>query len=151
MIRRPPRSTLFPYTTLFRSFISMAFIISNIMSRHLSSDLRQHCPFLSQKGTARTNRSYPQICHWSLHRLLRISSLRQQIWGCSKPYVYPILYYWDISAVYLRDELRIWFFQEDKANVAICRSPNFWWPHWYLNVNKNFCVEHTSTRIIYKV
>src|SRR3712207_9375079 len=24
MIRRPPRSTLFPYTTLFRSFISLA-------------------------------------------------------------------------------------------------------------------------------
>src|SRR2546430_3863923 len=25
MIRRPPRSTLFPYTTLFRSYISRAF------------------------------------------------------------------------------------------------------------------------------
>src|SRR5258708_31011323 len=26
MIRRPPRSTLFPYTTLFRSFVSSAFV-----------------------------------------------------------------------------------------------------------------------------
>src|SRR5256884_5637950 len=25
MIRRPPRSTLFPYTTLFRSFVSVLF------------------------------------------------------------------------------------------------------------------------------
>src|SRR2546429_4813379 len=25
MIRRPPRSTLFPYTTLFRSFVATAF------------------------------------------------------------------------------------------------------------------------------
>src|SRR2546422_7757912 len=31
MIRRPPRSTLFPYTTLFRSIIATA--ISNIMQR----------------------------------------------------------------------------------------------------------------------
>src|SRR2546426_8932143 len=29
MIRRPPRSTLFPYTTLFRSYISLAFAYQN--------------------------------------------------------------------------------------------------------------------------
>src|SRR3712207_9296052 len=28
MIRRPPRSTLFPYTTLFRSPLSRAFLLS---------------------------------------------------------------------------------------------------------------------------
>src|SRR3990167_6891486 len=28
MIRRPPRSTLFPYTTLFRSFICAIFVVS---------------------------------------------------------------------------------------------------------------------------
>src|SRR5258708_11003277 len=27
MIRRPPRSTLFPYTTLFRSYVSRLFMI----------------------------------------------------------------------------------------------------------------------------
>src|SRR3989442_10748006 len=27
MIRRPPRSTLFPYTTLFRSVVSMALLL----------------------------------------------------------------------------------------------------------------------------
>src|SRR3712207_7831618 len=34
MIRRPPRSTLFPYTTLFRSFISSvkSFIFSSLTS-----------------------------------------------------------------------------------------------------------------------
>src|SRR2546425_3897172 len=31
MIRRPPRSTLFPYTTLFRSYIKL-FIFRNIRS-----------------------------------------------------------------------------------------------------------------------
>src|SRR2546430_12745924 len=34
MIRRPPRSTLFPYTTLFRSFAPMC--IRMVMSRGLS-------------------------------------------------------------------------------------------------------------------
>src|SRR3712207_7438838 len=30
MIRRPPRSTLFPYTTLFRSFCCFYFIFVNV-------------------------------------------------------------------------------------------------------------------------
>src|SRR5256885_8763577 len=29
MIRRPPRSTLFPYTTLFRSMLGLGFLISS--------------------------------------------------------------------------------------------------------------------------
>src|SRR3712207_6975152 len=32
MIRRPPRSTLFPYTTLFRSADSMAYAIRNLVA-----------------------------------------------------------------------------------------------------------------------
>src|SRR5260370_28513242 len=31
MIRRPPRSTLFPYTTLFRSFISVFFTVQGAL------------------------------------------------------------------------------------------------------------------------
>src|SRR5258708_22440297 len=30
MIRRPPRSTLFPYTTLFRSFLSLILHLGNL-------------------------------------------------------------------------------------------------------------------------
>src|SRR2546430_11286457 len=33
MIRRPPRSTLFPYTTLFRSF---PFVVEQRLERHLA-------------------------------------------------------------------------------------------------------------------
>src|SRR2546430_14310149 len=42
MIRRPPRSTLFPYTTLFRSELPGALIISEFMgcSRSLNGVLR---------------------------------------------------------------------------------------------------------------
>src|SRR5437016_11538835 len=31
MIRRPPRSTLFPYTTLFRSLLQRIFLMSSLM------------------------------------------------------------------------------------------------------------------------
>src|SRR3712207_7454867 len=42
MIRRPPRSTLFPYTTLFRSHQRAAYY-SQVGSRmHLLSMVRQH-------------------------------------------------------------------------------------------------------------
>src|SRR5258708_10289306 len=33
MIRRPPRSTLFPYTTLFRSLIGIATLLSGVSKR----------------------------------------------------------------------------------------------------------------------
>src|SRR3712207_8742052 len=32
MIRRPPRSTLFPYTTLFRSYNGVALVLANLNS-----------------------------------------------------------------------------------------------------------------------
>src|SRR3712207_6898351 len=35
MIRRPPRSTLFPYTTLFRSFGVKTFFSLNVLSTQL--------------------------------------------------------------------------------------------------------------------
>src|SRR3712207_8551351 len=38
MIRRPPRSTLFPYTTLFRSLLfAMAFVLGPLLSPHSST------------------------------------------------------------------------------------------------------------------
>src|SRR3990167_7681500 len=63
MIRRPPRSTLFPYTTLFRS--SWVSLIS--LSCHLEISSRErswlcHCLFLDRKST-RLNSSHSQISH----------------------------------------------------------------------------------------
>src|SRR2546427_1821732 len=34
MIRRPPRSTLFPYTTLFRSTVRLLFVVVRLLARH---------------------------------------------------------------------------------------------------------------------
>src|SRR3712207_9159527 len=39
MIRRPPRSTLFPYTTLFRSFLSRRLIPPTAIDRTASSNV----------------------------------------------------------------------------------------------------------------
>src|SRR3712207_7856391 len=43
MIRRPPRSTLFPYTTLFRSALSAAaYATANVGGRHCRVPARKH-------------------------------------------------------------------------------------------------------------
>src|SRR2546426_6066435 len=42
MIRRPPRSTLFPYTTLFRSLIEVeevASVLQGLLADHLAPEL----------------------------------------------------------------------------------------------------------------
>src|SRR3989442_10092769 len=39
MIRRPPRSTLFPYTTLFRSSIPVRAVPRRVMFEHVRADL----------------------------------------------------------------------------------------------------------------
>src|SRR2546427_6748359 len=46
MIRRPPRSTLFPYTTLFRSRFIRSFVLTICASMSLSAaaDLSQSLP-----------------------------------------------------------------------------------------------------------
>src|SRR2546426_3007651 len=51
MIRRPPRSTLFPYTTLFRSYYSMTSLLSHLRT-HLA---RTH--LLGEPGVALVARS----------------------------------------------------------------------------------------------
>src|SRR3712207_9561089 len=46
MIRRPPRSTLFPYTTLFRSAGAVAFLaaIAEARGRRIAPQIRRQLP-----------------------------------------------------------------------------------------------------------
>src|SRR3712207_8422328 len=46
MIRRPPRSTLFPYTTLFRSLMYVAFVIAarTFLDQNIPFDPRMLAP-----------------------------------------------------------------------------------------------------------
>src|SRR3989454_7309333 len=50
MIRRPPRSTLFPYTTLFRSVFTNGQLITNEVARELRK-IGNVTPLISVEGT----------------------------------------------------------------------------------------------------
>src|SRR2546430_12327022 len=43
MIRRPPRSTLFPYTTLFRSLAAADVVVAGVLTR-AQRDIRYEAP-----------------------------------------------------------------------------------------------------------
>src|SRR2546422_7101002 len=70
MIRRPPRSTLFPYTTLFRSFI-----VTPVLPRHhpelQSSDVIGRIPFQLQRYSARSEEHTSEL-QSRLHLVCRL-------------------------------------------------------------------------------
>src|SRR5260370_8374038 len=49
MIRRPPRSTLFPYTTLFRSTAGRAILAVNTLSAIVVSQVAYQSPWKAQR------------------------------------------------------------------------------------------------------
>src|SRR2546421_7725710 len=67
MIRRPPRSTLFPYTTLFRSLSSENALPSSAVPKEGDAVFKQgylsyHVKFIDRKST-RLNSSHDQISY----------------------------------------------------------------------------------------
>src|SRR3989442_11865694 len=64
MIRRPPRSTLFPYTTLFRSYRQgeINFIVNNEPRSAASYFAAEHGPSADRKST-RLNSSHVRISY----------------------------------------------------------------------------------------
>src|SRR2546430_11815616 len=69
MIRRPPRSTLFPYTTLFRSPLAIAVIGGVLISMVLSLIITPAVHFYlggkrgEDRKSTRLNSSYSQISY----------------------------------------------------------------------------------------
>src|SRR2546430_11668202 len=65
MIRRPPRSTLFPYTTLFRSVICIASVIGTVLKQHepVGNYVNQFGPFWADRKSTRLNSSHSQISY----------------------------------------------------------------------------------------
>src|SRR5690606_41594493 len=51
LLRRPPTSTLFPYTTLFRSFFALAFFIRDEINRYQENIRRTYNDFLKTYKT----------------------------------------------------------------------------------------------------
>src|SRR5690348_17558012 len=91
MIRRPPRSTLFPYTTLFRSLDLVMLWPPDLVIRGLSDrpqlragdraphrrvPVRSQPPLRDRKST-RLNSSHPSISYavFCLKKKIRISSI----------------------------------------------------------------------------
>src|SRR5438309_8553295 len=61
MIRRPPRSTLFPYTTLFRSERSTCLVVPP--SGHRAGPRRRSPPPLQDRKSTRLNSSHSSISY----------------------------------------------------------------------------------------
>src|SRR5438876_6045297 len=62
MIRRPPRSTLFPYTTLFRSLLLGLWKIRSV-SRHSAPLCVRPRLLCSDRKSTRLNSSHPSISY----------------------------------------------------------------------------------------
>src|SRR5699024_12135101 len=68
MIRRPPRSTLFPYTTLFRSPMFHHFLqhLKENMSIHYKIQL--HSPIRSEEHTSELQSRFDIVCRLLLEK-----------------------------------------------------------------------------------
>src|SRR2546430_17714271 len=82
MIRRPPRSTLFPYTTLFRS-ISMSSdkaknFKNDVIKKNQIQISGQHNKYVYQVEIVTTS---PKISHWNIQdrKSTRLNSSHSQI------------------------------------------------------------------------
>src|ERR1035437_2894904 len=63
MIRRPPRSTLFPYTTLFRSrHPSRGLPADEAIGRSTCQSLRSHCPWRTELPRRSSSRGPQRRC-----------------------------------------------------------------------------------------
>src|SRR5690349_22479098 len=79
MIRRPPRSTLFPYTTLFRSYITRpavgalvaAFVVRSA-ARTSSRELATSSPRRSEEHTSELQSRRDLVCRLLLEKKKRI-------------------------------------------------------------------------------
>src|SRR3712207_7154509 len=65
MIRRPPRSTLFPYTTLFRSLCSEVQVLSDVdeFDTHYERGRRLHREEGTDRKSTRLNSSHANISY----------------------------------------------------------------------------------------
>src|SRR5256885_6397703 len=63
MIRRPPRSTLFPYTTLFRSIVSAVKNALEQTPPELGADIAERGMMLTDRKSTRLNSSHLVISY----------------------------------------------------------------------------------------
>src|SRR2546425_2968635 len=89
MIRRPPRSTLFPYTTLFRS-LAWAFVVEEkageqaldgaidfgkLRSEEHTSELQSLAYLVCRLLLEKKNRQSGQCCHFAEHLVIECGDI----------------------------------------------------------------------------
>src|SRR5690349_23647919 len=72
MIRRPPRSTLFPYTTLFRSIFKPAFFSAFIHCLASNFSGLKICGFRSEEHTSELQSRRDLVCRLLLEKKKKI-------------------------------------------------------------------------------
>src|SRR5438552_8339875 len=81
MIRRPPRSTLFPYTTLFRSLIiddnpdDRALVMREICLEYLDLHVRQITEERSEEHTSELQSPDHLVCRLLLEKKKKLKSI----------------------------------------------------------------------------
>src|SRR2546430_3631380 len=75
MIRRPPRSTLFPYTTLFRSLFGFVVPDPPLVRRSLGVALRRVLPLRSEEHTSELQSQSNVVCRLLLENKENVASL----------------------------------------------------------------------------
>src|SRR5216684_7680206 len=81
MIRRPPRSTLFPYTTLFRSVLGKRRTPAgeHRRARHRLGDVRCHPPDRSEEHTSELQSRLHLVCRLLLEKKNPTTSTGRQL------------------------------------------------------------------------
>src|SRR2546430_12587049 len=77
MIRRPPRSTLFPYTTLFRSLKETSTCGSSRRTASTSSTSAREIPLRSEEHTSELQSQSNLVCRLLLEK--KLDGVRQEI------------------------------------------------------------------------
>src|SRR3989338_8076332 len=76
MIRRPPRSTLFPYTTLFRSYWIK---LDNYRRLNIRSFIHCECDFRSEEHTSELQSQFHLVCRLLLEKISAVDMLQDEV------------------------------------------------------------------------
>src|SRR2546430_3964841 len=113
MIRRPPRSTLFPYTTLFRSLYDadIAALATNALGQAISSEKIEGIHKKPQELSRDTIKIHPSEYHYALH-----GKREQQHW------MNMLIFHYKGKFEVLQDDGTFKVFQGKEALDRYCRA-----------------------------